>query len=136
MAMFTFPKWRDWMQEWANVHRTDFVELQFKASAEPGSAVATEFSTTEVIAVFSFWESALADFDVMDISTKEWIANEWMIALDDENFELEFSRFLAIAGFAPVLSDAQVREIEQRLADVDEATITPEELRARIDKLL
>ena len=40
----------------------------------------------------------------------------------------------AIAG--PALSDAQVREIEQPLADVDEPTITPAELRLRMDNLL
>ena len=36
----------------------------------------------------------------------------------------------------PQLSDEQVREVERRLADTDEFTITPAELRAQITKLL
>lgn len=42
----------------------------------------------------------------------------------------------AEAGAGPVLSDVQVRELERRLADVGAPTITPAELRSRIDKLM
>lgn len=99
MAMFSFSKWHDWMQSWAEAHRGEVVTLEFTARSDFSPAVAMGFSTTEVVASFSFWDTALADFDVMDIATQQWLANEAGITLDDENFELEFSRFLAIAGF-------------------------------------
>lgn len=42
----------------------------------------------------------------------------------------------AAALAAPGLSDVQAQEIERRLRDTDESTLTPAELRARIEKLL
>lgn len=137
--MFDFPRWRDWMQEWVGVHRAEFSELRSKVRMEYLPAMVLEFESPDVVAGFRFWENALVDFEVLDLSTKEWIANEAGIAVDDASFEHEFQRFLTIAGCAastPALSDAQVETIKKRLADSDERTQTPAELRSRVDKLL
>jgi hypothetical protein len=42
----------------------------------------------------------------------------------------------AAATAAPGLSDVQAQEVERRLLDANEQTITPAELRSRIEKLL
>ena len=89
------------MQRWTDAHGAELVDVKLTTAIEQCPAAALGFATKDVIACFSFWESAQADFDVMDIATNQWLAHETAITVDDETFELEFFRFLAIAGFAP-----------------------------------
>lgn len=68
------------------------------------------------------------------------IDNAWAIlkSLSPREQEIAADAILdyAAATSAPGLSDVQAQEVERRLQEGDEQTITPAELRTRIEKLL
>lgn len=68
------------------------------------------------------------------------IDNAWAalksLSLREQEIAAEAILDYASVANAPELSDEQAREVERRLCDSEESTISPAELRSRLEKLL
>jgi hypothetical protein len=43
---------------------------------------------------FTCWSNGFVDFDIFDTVSGEFVANKWMIAVDDENLESVYRDFV------------------------------------------
>lgn len=94
---FDYPKWRDYVQAWAEAHRGAIPGIECIVPPDIAPCLSLGFKTDESIGAFRFWENGQIDFEVFSIPLDMMIAHETGILADDESFALEFGRFLAIA---------------------------------------
>lgn len=97
---FSFAKWRSFVETWAEAHRAAVPGIECIVPPDIAPCLSLAFKTGEVIGAFRFWENGQTDFEVFSIALDMAIAHETGIIADDETFELEFGRFLAIAEVA------------------------------------
>jgi len=104
--MFAFDQWADWLRSRTNHLERDGFTTRYRDSrtipecaSNPGFGVDVE--TPERSGNISFWRNGLCDFQVLDTSTKELVADEHMLDANDETVSNLFSRFVSYFDHQP-----------------------------------
>ena len=98
--VFTFERWADWLRSKAvelngkNVACTYRDTLGIPECAS-NPAFSIEVATPQILGRLSFWKGGTCDFEVMDISTCNFIANEAGLDANDETVEGLVARYLS-----------------------------------------
>jgi hypothetical protein len=91
--MFNFGRWKKWLEAKAQEMPEFGAEFNLgKHSSKPGYAFAIR--TNEALSQIRIWNTGEADYDVMSLSSKEFIIQRSGLHLDDESFESAFEDFL------------------------------------------
>jgi hypothetical protein len=91
--MFDFNKWREWLKAKAEVLRGDGFVTEWKPHDQHLRATSLAATGNSRIGSFRSFENGLVDYEIMDTATKNWIANEAMIRVDDRNFAEVYEQF-------------------------------------------
>jgi len=101
--MFAFDRWADWLKSRTDELGADgFMATYYDTRTVPECASNPKFGleaeTAERLGNISFWRNGLCDFQVLDKTTKELVANEAMLDVNDDTVANLFSRFISSFG--------------------------------------
>lgn len=104
--MFAFDQWAEWLEsKTSDLEREGFATAYRDTRAVPecasNPAFGIDVETPTRLGNISFWRNGLCDFQVLDTSTKELVADEHMLDANDETVSNLFFRFISFFGHQP-----------------------------------
>ena len=91
--MFDFQKWREWLKAAAGDLRGAGFATEWKPNDEHLRSTALSATGMDQIGCFRCFENGFVDYEVLDTETGLFVADEAMIAVNDENFADVFQKF-------------------------------------------
>jgi hypothetical protein len=99
--MFNFENWRQRLRCEANRLHSDGFNSSWKLNNSYLRAASVEVSGHGLIGSFRQYENGLVDYEVAGEDRGDFIANEAMIRVTDENFPSIFGSFRKALGLRP-----------------------------------
>lgn len=96
--MFAFDHWADWLKIQADTLKGDSLTVAYRDTRDiPECASNPSFgldvTSPERLGSIGFWKVGLCDYQIIDIATEEFVANESMLEANDETVAALFARF-------------------------------------------
>ena len=101
--MFAFDHWADWLKSRTNElecdgYTTTYRDTRTNPECASNPAFGLDVETPNRLGSISFWRNGLCDFQVLDTSTKELVADERMLDANDQTVSTLLSRFVSFFG--------------------------------------
>ena len=96
--MFAFDHWADWLEskaaEWSreNLTRT-YGDTRSAPECASNPAFSIQVRSPERIGRLSFWRNGMCDYEVMETSSRDFIANEAMLEANDQTAPVLVAQF-------------------------------------------
>jgi hypothetical protein len=99
--MFDFENWRQWLRGEANRLHSDGFNSSWKLNNSYLRAASVEVSGRGLLGSFRQYENGMVDYEVARDDSGDFIANEAMIRVTNENFPSVFGDFRKALGLQP-----------------------------------
>lgn len=101
--MFAFDQWAEWLAARADDFqreglKTTYLDTRAVSECASNPAFGLTIETGRRVGSIRFWRVGLCDFEVLEKSTAEMLANETMLDANDETVSSLVARFTAFFG--------------------------------------